>query len=349
MRHIITDVLIQSNTQKKHSMLAIAIVLAGVATIAAAQVTGDATPEEAEELIRYLQTFAVPRWWLTFAAMCIAPWLLALTGLGTTNRSAVISGKGPQLADHLRNVSILGSKYDLDVYTCSVMSEKGWTETTVETTTTVGSNWTPSGSWQTPMSPSTHVSVSSTSIKKDQVRVRYPDRTRGTWEFTNINFVVAPGDIISLVARKVGDQHECLLAYNHESSQFLGLNLRHAHAISGRLSWLVVTVLGALGASWGWTAAVLEVINDYGPQLGLPAGTPATPMDTTLWITAFVIASVVASVPLYICGQLLPRIRTMIFKTTVMPGVKHFLQVTTTDARKSFPLEWEGRVSPASS
>jgi hypothetical protein len=350
MRHSITDVSIQSSTQKKYPMLVLAILLSGIATVAVAQVTGDVSPEDAEELIRYLQTFAVPRWWMTFAAMCIAPWLLALTGLGTTNRSAAISGKGPQLADHLRSVSILGSKYDLDVYTCHVMSEKSWTETTVETTTTtVGGNWTPSGSWQTPMSPSTHVSVSSTSVNKDQVRVRYPDRTRGTWEFTNMNFVVAPGDIISLVARKVGGQHECLLAYNHDSSQFVGCNLRHAHAIYGKLTWLVVTVLGALGASWGWTAAILEVINDYGPQLGLPAGTPATPMDTTLWITAFVIGSVVASVPLYICGQLLPRIRTKIFKTTVVPGVKHFLQVTTPDARKSFPLEWEGRVAPASS
>jgi len=349
MRRSIAGVSIQSGTQKKYAVLVIAILLSCVATIAAAQVTGDVTPEDAEELLQYLRTFAVPRWWMTFAAMCIAPWLLALIGLGSRNSSAAISGKGPQMTDHLRSVSILGSKYDLDVYTCNVMSEKSWTETTVETTTTVGGNWTPSGSWQTPMSPSTHVSVSSTSVKKDQVRVRYPDRTRGTWEFTNVNFVVAPGDIISLVARRVGDQHECLLGYNHDSGQFLSFNLLHTHAISGKLTWLVVAVLGALGASWGWSAAILAVINDYGPQLGLPAGVPATPMDTTLWITAFVIGSVVASLPLLVCSLLLPRIRTMIFKPTVMPGVKHFLQVATTDARKSFPPEWEGRVAPASS
>jgi hypothetical protein len=343
---------IRSGTQKTYPVLLIAVVFSSVATIAAAQVTGDVTPEDAEELIRYLKEFAVPRWWMTFAAMCVAPWLLAFTGLGTRSSSPVPTGKGPQLADHLRKVSILGSRYDLDVYTCSVMSEKSWTETitTVDTTTTsIGGNYTPSGSWQTPMSPSTTVSVTSSSIQKDLVRVRYPDRTRDTWEFTNMNFVVAPGDIIALVARKVGKQYECLLAYNQESGQFRSFNLRRTHAISGRLSWIVVTVVGALGASWGWSAAILELINDVGPQLGLPAGTPATPMDKTLWITAFVIASIVASVPLYICGQLLPRIRTMIFKTTVMPGVKHFLEVATTDAKRSFPLEWEGKVAPAAS
>lgn len=350
MRRVIADVSLQASAKRKYLAFVTVIMLSVVATIAAAQVTGEVTPEDAEELLRYLQTYAVPRWWLVFAAMCVAPWLLAFIGLGGSNRSAAITGYGPQPADHLRKVSILGSKYNLEVYTCKVMNEKSWTETTYETTTTVGGNWSGSGYWQTSMSPYTQVSTTSTSTKKDQVRVRYPDRTRGSWEFTNMNFVVEPGDIISLVARKVGNQHECLLAYNHDSTQFLSFSLLHTHAISGRLTWIVLTLIGALGASWGWSAAILEVIKDYVPQLGLPADVPATPMDTSVWIAAFLAGSIVASIPLFICGALLPKIRTMIFKTTIMPGVKYFLQSITAEVRHSFPLEWQGqqgRVAPA--
>ncbi|MES2626829.1 MAG: hypothetical protein V4628_16200, partial [Pseudomonadota bacterium] len=311
----------------KYPAVVIALLLACIATIAAAQGAdpdfSNLDDDGVAVMMQYLQTYAFPRWWLTFAAMCIAPWLLAFSGLGSRHGGAAISGRGPQMADHLRRVSILGSKYMLDVYTGNVMSEKSWTETTVETTTTttVGGDWTSTGFWQTSMSPSTHVSVSTTTINKDQVRVRYPDNSRGSWEFTNSNFIVAPNDVISLVARRVGGQLECLIGYNHDSGQFVSFNLLHAHAIAGKLTWFVVIVLGALGASWGWSTAIVAFVNDVLPNSGLPA----TPMGLTMWITAFVIAAVVALVPLLIVGGLLPRIRTMIFKNSVMPGVKHFL------------------------
>ncbi len=340
MGRSIAGTAIQSVKQKKYSVLVIAILLCGVATIAAAQVESEVSPEDAEVLVGYLKEFAVPRWWLAFAAMFIAPWVIALTGLPRFG-SAAISGKGPQMADHLRKVRILGSKYELDVYTGNVMSEKSWTVTTVDTTTTVGSTYSPSGSYY---SPTADVSVTTTSVKYDQVRVGYPDRTRGSWEFANMTFVVAPGDIISVVARKVGESAECLLAYNHTSTQFVICNLRHAHAISRKLTWLILTVMGALGAAWGWSATIVEFVTDSGINT---AGLPITPMGTTMWITAFVIGYVVAGVPLLVASLMIPRVRTRIFKATVMPGVKHFLQGITAEARSSFPLEWEGRVAPA--
>ncbi len=354
MHSSIAGLSLQLVKQKKYMVSMIAILLAGVATIAMAQEADlgffSMTDAEWDEVKRYLRTFAYPRWGLAFAAMCIVPWLLALIGL-PARYGAAISGKGPQMADHLRKVSILGSRYALNIYTGRVMSEKSWTETTIDTTTTttVGGNWTSTGFWHDSMSSSTQVSVTTTTVQRDQVRIGYPDKSRGSWEFYNSDLIVAPGDITSLIARRVGDQLECVIGYNHDSRQFVTFNLLHTHAISGKLTWLVATVLGALGFSWGWSATMLEVIKDYGPQLGLPADFSATPMSTGIWITAFVIGAVVALVPLLIVAVLLPRIRTMIFKKNVMPGIRHFLEITTTEARTSFPLEWEGRVAPVSS
>lgn len=279
------------------------------------------------EMIKYLSMEAVPRWWLTFAAMFAAALLVAVfgPGRGRPKQGAAGDEKGPQLPPSLRSVHVLGKTYALDTYSGQVTDEKTWSETDVHVSHTVSGPGTPESSWPT----TSQVSVTTTTTKKDRVWLRYPDGGEGAWHFTNGQLAVARGQLVSLVTRgtKQGN-HDCLIGYNHNSGQFDTFNFRAAHAIPQLWTWLGATAVGTLGAAWGWTAAIESFMAQFAP------GMPATPMDTYVWIVAFCAAAIVALVPYFVALLAIPGIRTLQFRTRYLPGIRQFLQSSTPELRQ---------------
>lgn len=273
-------------------------------------------------VISYLRSVAVPRWWLTFAGMCLSTAGLAALGVGSRSRPASAGpGQGPQLPVDLRVVSVLGARYEIDVFSGTVLSEKTWIETRTEPTY-VGGQWQQAGPLSAPWGQPGYVVLTTKTTRKDNIVLRHPDGTHSAWHFTNTDLIVAQGQTVTLLARTTrSGACDCLVGYNDDTRQLSIVSFVGAHSIAGLTSWLAAIAIGAAGFVWGWQAAIQSFMGQAAP------GVSASPPGLYIWGVMAGCAAVVALVPLVVAQLIVPALRTAIFKRRYLPGILNHLRL----------------------
>ncbi|MES2603644.1 MAG: hypothetical protein V4603_01835 [Pseudomonadota bacterium] len=285
--------------------------------------------------IEHLKTSAAPRWALTFVAMCTAAFLLALTGLGNVPDKVVTPAReGPQLPEMLRNVAVLGKRYTLEIFTGKVKAQTAAHETDVEPAETVGGSDLRAGELQLPWARSDAAAVA-IPVAKSLVTLGYPDGSSDRWEFSSGQLNVALDDLISFIGcRNKRGRLECLFVYHHDNAQCDSFNLRAVHGIARLPTWFVATLVGWPGVVWGWQTAAAAFINEVEP------GGAVAPISPAIWLAGFCVAALVALLPYLLAEILVPAIRTMLFRKRYTVWLDEFLQSSTLDAKRMFPIEW---------
>ena len=254
---------------------------------------------------------------------------LALLGVGSRGaESSAGAGFGPQLPVELRSVNVLGARYDLDTYSGIVTAEKTVVDQT--TTTTVQVQGGTYGYGYMPWSTTSTTTTTRTNI----VWLRYPDGSEGVWSFTNNDFHVAVGQVVSLVTRRnKKGKHECVLAYNHSGGQTERFSLLGIHRL-GMISWLAATAAGVAVLMWVVPQFVAAAMNTLGPD---HAWTRLMQSSTLSYLTPVtVISAVVALVAYLVALAVFVQLRERMFRARHQPGIRAFLQASTGTLKQQF-------------
>jgi hypothetical protein len=232
------------------------------------------------------------------------PLLLSLRGRSFAAEKA--SENSLPLPSELREIGVFRTRYELEVWPRLVTNVESWTDVSVSTSTSGG------GSYVVGAHVFTDPVRTSTSVNSTHNRnffLRRPDGTDGTFKVWNLDFAVAPGQLISIV--RAGSKP--LMLFNHNTNGFVILedNLKALH----RLPSIAFTLLATVAGCFLLTYALGEHIKSA--------------MEPTPWalvIMVAVVATIAGRIYLGILGLIFGGIRSGQWREYHEPRIKQFLK-----------------------